>query len=210
MWELLHPALKFLFDPIFHIFQFSSAYPILNLLQVNRNRPYETQVVLLISTLASVRLIMALGWDFFQEEIQQVETLTDFLLLILFGGLLLFAARNLNFIAVHPLFGVALIALLGLNFLEFGGVQGNSRFNYYAGFFVITLLYTGRPLYLLLILQGIALVGLTAYTSILGGEQAFLYLKSSPKANDFLFILISLGALSFYFENDHGERNFPA
>lgn len=170
----------------------------LNLPQVSQNRPYETQVVLLISTLATLRLIMALGSDFFQKDVRQVETLTDFSLLLLFGGLLLLAARKLSFSGVHPLFGAALIVLLALNFLEFGGVQGNSRFNYYAGFFVIILLYKGRPQYLLLIFQSIVLIALTSYTSIFPDDKAFLHVGSSPKANDFLFILISLGALSFY------------
>src|SRR5579859_1757335 len=159
----------------YFIFSGLRSFTTLSLLQAHRNRPYETQVVLLISMLATMRLIMAVVSDLFQQEVQQVETLTDFSLLLLFGGLLLFATRQLNFSAVHPWFGAVLIVLLAFNFLEFGGVRGNSRFNYYAGFFVIILLYTGRPQYLLLICQGVALIALTIYTRFFPAEKIFLY-----------------------------------
>ena len=142
--------------------------------------------------------MMALGADLFQKEVRQVEALTDFSLLLLFGGLLLLVSRKLSFNGVHPSFGVALIVLLGLNFLEFGGVQGDSRFNYYAGFFVVVLLYSGRQQYLLLIFQCVVLIALTAYTGVLGSARTFMYVEKLPRADDFLFILISVGALSFY------------
>jgi hypothetical protein len=131
----------------------------------NYNRPYETQVVLLISTLATLRLVLALVVDLTQRNIQPLEVLTDTTILLVFGGLLIFASRKANFETVHPAFGAVIILLLGLNFLEFGGIHGNSRFNYYAGFFIIILLYSGRQLIVLLLLQSILIIVLTIYLS---------------------------------------------
>jgi hypothetical protein len=170
----------------------------LNLLRVNRNRPYETQVVLLISTLSIIRLMMALIVDFAQAEIKSVEVLTDFTLLLVFAMMLIFVSYKANFDSVHPVFGIALILLLGLNFIEFGGVNGNSRFNYYAGFFVIILLYSGKRQVILLSIQSVLIIALTIYIGVSPSGETFLFIGSKPRIDDFLFIVISLGTLSFY------------
>jgi hypothetical protein len=186
---------QFLFTSLFNNFLFDNTDK-LNTKLFNRDRPYETQIILLISALATFRLVIALLTDFLQAEVRMVEVLTDFLLLLLFSGLLFFVLRRSNFNYVHPAFGFFLILLFGLNFLEFGGVNGNSRFNYYAGFFVTILLYSGREKYLLLLFQSLLLVVLTIYTS--SGKQEFLYVESEPRIDDFVFIMISLATLSFY------------
>src|SRR5882724_8003738 len=98
--------------------------------------------------------------DLTQQEIRVAEVLTDTTVLLVFG-LLIFLSRKANFKSVHPAFGVVLILLIGLNFLEFGGVHGTSRFNYYAGFFITILLYSGRQLFVLLLFQSLLIIGLT-------------------------------------------------
>jgi hypothetical protein len=204
--EGCHGGWMFLITLILPTFQFSSALIHLNLLQTSRNRPYETQVVLLISLLATLRLIVALVVDVSQGEIKSVELITDTTILFLFGGLLVFAGRKANFQSVHPAFGVIIILLLALNFLEFGGINGNSRFNYYGGFFVIVLLYSGRELVALLVFQCALIVMLTIYVSIVPPGETILFLGRGPEAGDFLFILIALGILAFFLKEITDEE----
>lgn len=191
-------ARGFIFILIFPIFQSYSTSFILNLLPINKNRSYETQVVLLISILATLRLILALAVDLAQQDIRPLEVITDTTLLIAFGGLQIFVSGKVNFESVHPAFGVVTILLLGINFLEFGGIHGNSRFNYYAGFFIIILLYSGKELVILLSIQSILIVLLTVYVSIMPVGKTFLFIGSGPGAGDFLFIVVALAILSFY------------
>jgi len=170
----------------------------LNLPRSNRNRPYETQVVLLISILATLRALMALVVDLSKADMRIMEVLTDTTILLVFGGLLIFVTRKANFESIHPAFGVVLILLLGLNFLEFGGVHGSSRFNYYAGFFIIILLYSGRPLFLLLSFQSLLIIALTIYVSVVPFGETIFFIGSELGTGDFLFIVAALGILSFY------------
>src|SRR5260221_1037210 len=133
-----------------------------------------------------------------QAEVRIVEVLTDTTILFVFAALLIFVNRKVNFGLIHPVFGVALILLLGLNYLEFGGVHGNSRFNYYAGFFMIILLYSGKRQIFLLLLQSVLIIGLTIYVSVVPVGETFLFLSNQLVVDDFIFIVISLGILSFY------------
>lgn len=105
--------------------------------------------------------------------------------------------RKLNFKTVHPAFGLVLTILLGLNFIEFGGVHGGSRFNYYAGFFILIMLYSGRSLFWLLSFHSILIIVLTLISSFSHAKNPLLVGNASD-VTDFLFILISLGLLSFY------------
>jgi hypothetical protein len=170
----------------------------LNLLQSSRSRSYETQVVLLISILATLRVVMALLIDLTQKEVRAVEVLTDTTLLFVFLSLFIFVNRKANFESVHPAFGFVIILLLGINFLEFGGVNGSSRFNYLAGFFIIILLYSGKKMVFLLSFQIILIIILTGYISIVPLGKTILFLGNEPEIGDFIFIVISLGILSFY------------
>jgi hypothetical protein len=189
---------EFLFVLILSTFQFRRALIPLNLLEASRNRPYETQVVLLISFLATLRLFLALIVDVSQNEIKAAEIITDTTMLLVFAGLFVFVSRKANFESVHPAFGVVIITLFALNYLEFGGIQGNSRFNYYAGFFVVILLYSGLELVFLLGFQCVLIVALTVYVSIVPAGETILFLGRGPGIGDFLFIVIALGILAFF------------
>ncbi len=179
----------------------------MNLLPSNQNRFYEKQVVLLISILAELRVLLGLVVDLTQKEIRVAEILTDTSVLLVFG-LLIFVSRKTNFESVHQAFGVILILLTGLNFLEFGGVHGNSRFNYYAGFFIMILLYSGRPLFILLLFQSLLIIGLTIHTSVLPYGETILFIGSDQGVSDFLFIVVAIGILSFYLKEITEEEIF--
>jgi hypothetical protein len=181
----------------------------LNRFEAFSKRPYETQLVLLISIVAIFRMVVALLIDFLHESIRWGEVVTDITILIVFAALAWLAFRRANFTKVHSVFGVIIIILLGLNFMEFGGVQGNSRFNYYGGFFFVILLYQGRTLLALLTFQCLFLIVLTVITVFEEGGRTALFVSNDSDFTDFVFILIALGALSFYLkritENEIGR-----
>lgn len=163
-----------------------------------QKKPYETQVVLLTALLATLRLFVALYVDTQRENPSAAELLTDATMLLVFGLLLVLGLRQANFQSVHPLFGLLIIILLGFNFLEFKGVAGTSRFNYYSGIYVVALVYAGRWLYVLLSVQLLFLVFLTFSTLTQASWVQFFYLDFEPDPTDFLFALVALGFLSFY------------
>ncbi len=181
----------------------------MNRLHAFAQRPYETQLVLLISIVAIFRLVVALLIDFMRESIRWGEVVTDTTILFVFVAVAWLAFNKANFTKVHPLFGVIIIVLLGLNFVEFGGVQGNSRFNYYGGFFFVILLYQGRTLVALLTFQCLFLIVLTTITAFQEGGRTALFVSNDSDFTDFVFILMALGALSFYLkritENEIGR-----
>ena len=48
---------------------------------------------------------------------------------------------------INIVFGLLISILLGLNFLQFGGVSGYAKFNYYAGLYVIIMIYSHWQLF---------------------------------------------------------------
>ena len=178
------------------------AFNPLSLLSSNQNHSYEKQVVLLISILAELRIILGLLVDLTRTEIRIGEIATDASALVLFAALIMVSIKA-NFKSVHPAYGFVLILVLGLNFLEFGGVHGNSRFNYYAGFFIMILLYSGRPLFFLLFFQSLLIIGLTIYVSTAPFGETIFFIGSDQGVSDFLFILAAMGILSFYLKNEY-------
>jgi hypothetical protein len=155
----------------------------------------------LISVLAIIRLSFALPLDFMHDELRILEIVTDVTLLVVFLGLFGLIFYRASFRSVHPIFGVALTLLLGLNFLEFGGVNGNARFNYYAGFFVVILLYKGTWLVVLLGLQSLLLVAITVVTTLVPQGKTMFYIDSNPGAHNFLFILLTIGVFSVFLKS---------
>lgn len=169
--------------------------PILNILG---KKSYETQVALLIALLATLRLIIALGIDLTRPQLNAAEIITDTALFLLFGSLLVLGLRKANFSSVNPIFGFLIIVLLGINFLQFGGIAGAARFNYYCGIFVVILLYSGRWLSALLIVQFIFLLIITFASVFEWGWAKNFFLDLGPDPTDFIFALLTLGLLSFY------------
>lgn len=159
---------------------------------------YESQVLLLIAFLATLRIAIALVLDLASGPVSYAEVLTDTGFFFLFGGLLMLGLAKRNAVKVHPAFGVVIIMLLAVNFLEFGGVKGLSRFNFYNGLAVIVLLYAGAQLNALLAFQFLLIILLTIGTATDHPWTSFFHLHHTPDVADFLFALFALGALAFY------------
>jgi hypothetical protein len=166
-----------------------------------RKKPYGTQVILLIAFLAFVRVVMAIIIDLNRQHIYFPELLTDGALLILFGGLLTMGIRKAGFQSVHWIFGILVTLLLAMNFLQFGGVSGSSRFNYYCCFFIAILLYEKQTLIGVLTFQVILLVIISLISLNKSEWIRSIILTSEPDPTDFFFVLPALGILTFYLKS---------
>jgi len=108
------------------------------------------------------------------------------------------AQRKLSFKGVHPIFGVLIVLLLGINFLQFGGVDGTNCFNYYAGIYVIVMLYSGRKLYVLISLQLVFLLVLIYLVFVNHPLYESVLINKTKSSIEFVFSVVSIAVFTFY------------
>jgi hypothetical protein len=161
------------------------------------DKPYEVQVMYLIAFVAITRVLIGLVMDVMKEPMRWDEVITDVAVLFVFVSLLIAATDKTRSRTSHPLFGVVLVTLLALNFLQFGGVQGNSRFNYYGGFIIIILLYKDRVMYWLLVYQSCLIIFLT-FLTIWSADANPFFVAIDESYVDFLFMIVSMGILTYH------------
>jgi hypothetical protein len=165
------------------------------------DRPAEVQAILLICILAILRTIIALSRDFLKPT-PFTEFITDFAIFIIFVSLLIVAQRKLSFTKINPVFGILIVLLLGLNFLQFGGVNGTNCFNYYTGIYVIVMLYSGRNLYALISFQLLLLVLLIYWVFVNHPFYHQLLINIDFSASsEFIFSLGSIAVFTFYLKS---------
>lgn len=162
------------------------------------NRTAEVQAVLLICILAIIRIVVALILDFSRSQRSIPEIITDVSIFIIFFCLFILAQRKLSFQGVHPVFGVLIILLLGINFLQFGGVDGTNCFNYYAGIYVIVMLYSGRNLYILVSIQLVFLALLIYLVFTKHPVYESVLINVTKSSVEFIFSIISIALFAFY------------
>jgi hypothetical protein len=107
--------------------------------------PYESQIILLICSFGAVRLLVEMVLDLV-NELNYSGLVLDVVLL----GLLisfLYTGIKKSFSNISVLFGMVISILLAYNFIRYGGASGFSKYNYYAGLYMITMVYTHRQLY---------------------------------------------------------------
>lgn len=109
--------------------------------------PYNSQVIFLICGFGVVRLLLETVMDLSASRLDGLV-----LDILLFALLLAFMFRGWkqSFANISTLFGIFISLILAYNFLRFGGAAGHSKFNYYAGLYLITMVYTHRALYITL------------------------------------------------------------
>lgn len=163
------------------------------------NRPAEVQVVLLICALGTLRIVIALIVDFLRPQWSIAELVTDFSILLVFISLLFLVYRKVSFKEAHPIFGVFIILLLGINFLQFGGVEGTNCFNYYSGIYVVVMLYAGRTLYSLIFVQ-LGFLAILVYLVFIKHPfyQSLLIGIDKETSVEFIFSLTAIAVFTFY------------
>lgn len=159
--------------------------------------PYESQVMQLIGLIGLFRVVVALIQDFRNPVISITELLTDIAILFVFLIICLLALR-LKVTNVPLVFAVILVALLAINFLQFGGVSGYTEFNYLIGIVVMVLLYSERRKIILVS----CMLGLLAIMLWSAYHENFifqlLFIKPQGSSEDFVYSLISLSILTLY------------
>lgn len=163
-----------------------------------RDKPYESQVILLISILGVVRMVIALVIDFARVVVHPMEIITDLVLFSLFLGLLLVGVRKMRIKTINPVFGFGLTALLALNFLQFNGLFDNARFNFLLGFYVLGLLYSGKWLLAHLITHSVIGVVISYLNIYRPHTIEFFSLGIAPSPTEFWFAILASAVLMFY------------
>ncbi|HRJ30711.1 MAG TPA: hypothetical protein PLV21_02115 [Cyclobacteriaceae bacterium] len=161
-----------------------------------QNLTFESQIILLICGLGSFRVSVAVSIDLLEGK-RPAELLVDagvlFILLVV-----LYITWRKPPEKIHIAIGFILTLLLALNFIQFGGVDGYSKFNYYAGLFILIMTYNQRAriitvsFHLLVLL----IILVLEYTD----HPMFdpLFIQQHPQSSDFWFTLLTLSFFTFY------------
>lgn len=167
------------------------------MIEPSQEKSFETRVVMLISALAMARLVSALIQDFL-GTLQSAEIITDSLLLVAFTGIFIFIYKRKNFEAIHPLVAVFYTALLALNFVQFGGALGHTKYNYLEGVFITILFYNPPHLYRLQVFQImiITCLGIWAFSDPVYFHS--LNISSGPSYQDYLSGLVAIIVMTGY------------
>lgn len=165
--------------------------------ELAKEKSYEARVVMFISVLGMMRLAVTIFQDLI-STIRWLELFTDILLFLLFAGLFFFASAKKNFKSIHPLLAIVYSLLLALNFVQFGGVSGHTKFNYLVGIFLTILFYNPPVLYRLLIFQVILII--VACAGALYNPVYFqsLNISKSVSYQDYLGAIIGVAAITAY------------
>lgn len=160
------------------------------------NLSLETQVVLLICGLGVLRVSIALIQDLLYR-VKSGEMLVDAGILTCLLVVLHTTWRNPQK-KIHIAFGFLLTLLLALNFIQFGGVDGYSKFNYYAGLFILIMIYNQRTLFITVSFHLLVLLILLALEYIRHPLLDFFFIHQHPQSSDFWFTLLTLSFFTFY------------
>lgn len=126
------------------------------------------------------------------------ELITDFSIFLIFVSILFLVSGKSSFKKVHPIFGILFVVLLGINFLQFGGVEGTNCFNFYSGIYVIVMLYASRMLYNMIIFQ-LSFLALLIYLVFVNHPfYQTILISISETTAEFIFSLISISVFTFY------------
>lgn len=161
-----------------------------------QNLTFESQIILLICGLGTFRVSVAVSIDVLEGK-RPAELLVDagvlFILLVV-----LYITWRKPLEKIHIVIGFILTLLLALNFIQFGGVDGYSKFNYYAGLFILIMTYNQRARIItvsfhLLVLLIILVLEYTDHPML---EP--LFIQQHPQSSDFWFTLLTLSFFTFY------------
>jgi hypothetical protein len=88
--------------------------------------------------------------------------------------------------------------LLALNFLQYGGSRGYSKFNYYAGLYILSMAYNNRKLIIAIAFHLILLIVIIMIDYTDHPIRTMLYVRSSFQAIDFWFTLVVISLFAYH------------
>lgn len=94
--------------------------------------------------------------------------------------------------------GLAITLLLAINFLQFGGTSGYTKFNYYVGLYVIVILYARWRLNVTIVFHLIMLliISIGYYSNHPLIQRIFI--RINPQVEDFWFAIFMVSAIGYY------------
>jgi hypothetical protein len=144
-------------------------------------------------------MLVALAFDL--GQIHLLEITIDFALLAIFSSLFFLAYHRPYLKTIHWAFGAVYILLIALNYFQFGGIHGITRFSYYSGFFVIVLIYSGWRMVSLLIFQSSLLLAITYLTFDPSEELKLKFLDTGHDPTNFIFAVLVLGIGTYFLKS---------
>lgn len=150
----------------------------------------------MICSLGFIRAVIAVVMDV-TLEIHFTEIVVDSLLLVvLFVLAYLSLQQKIKRIGIA--FGFLLSLLLAVNFMQFGGASGYTKFNYYVGLYAITMIYNRRQLVMTLTFHLGLLLVIILWDYYDHDISQALYINSYPQINDFWFTIGIISVFAYH------------
>lgn len=160
---------------------------------------YQPQIILLICGFGIVRVLLALIMDF-SRQVPRADMVIDLLLLI---AIITFVytswRRAFEKIRIH--FGIVISLLLAFNFLQFGGIAGYGRFNYFASIYFIVMVYSQRALYITIIFNMLLLFVVLYISNTSPAWLSHIDFGVSFQTLDFWFTLLLISVFTIYLKD---------
>lgn len=167
----------------------------------------ESQIVCIICGFGSLSVLIAAFVGLFQRG-HWAELLVNVLILIaLFSITYLTWTRSVQGVGI--IFGLLLSVLLAVNFFQFGGSSGYTKFNYYTGLYVIILVYSGRKLIITVTFHVLLLLAIIVLDYLNHPIEKYLFISAEATPTDFWFTIIIISIFTYHLKRltDTHSRN---
>lgn len=161
--------------------------------------PYQSQIILLICGFGVVRLVLALIMDF-GRSVPRADVLIDLLLLAAIITFV-YTSWKKEFEKIHIRFGLIITVLLAFNFLQFGGIAGYGRFNYFASIYFIVMVYAQRSLYITITFNLLLLLAMLYISNTSPTWLQHINFGVSFQTLDFWFTLLLISVFTIYLKD---------
>jgi cell division protein FtsB len=161
--------------------------------------PYQSQIILLICSFGIVRVLLALIMDF-SRQVPRADMLTDLLLLVVIITFV-YTSWKKEFERIHIRFGLVITVLLAFNFLQFGGIAGYGRFNYFASIYFIVMVYSQRALSITITFNLLLLLALLYISNTSPAWLQHIDFGVSFQTLDFWFTLMLISIFTIYLKD---------
>jgi hypothetical protein len=158
---------------------------------------YSTQIILLISSFGALRIVIAIIIDLI-GPIRPLELMVDITLLIIFLSVCILLVKKPLIQYLPLIVGVFFAILINLNFANFKGVEGSSKFNFYGGLYLLIMMYEGWRLRFILVFYFLLATFIICANYFSPELLSSLILTDEVQPYDFIFIALAISLFTFY------------
>jgi len=177
---------------------------------IDKDRPFESKIILIVSFLAVLRILFELVEDVFAKSVWQ-EIGTELLVLFIVSLLMYRLYKNKQKTTISIYFFIIIPAILTINFIQFNGVIGNNEYNIYAVvvFFTLVLDKKLSGIFFLYFVLLIILAMYSLYTQNILFKTFFLknYSQSTAFIFTAFFILFMLLSAKIFINLEEKKMN---